>query len=205
MSSNFKYTLTKIFKNYNKYVPELQSTVVLRSIIQLCINYIEVKSCSQEILNRAMIKMQTADHDVPEHFYELFAAILQLIKLYLRYPKGIVKDDELRESLKEIRFRDEFIEDIIRTVNQYRDSLSLSYREMRNLRSLPKRIVWRINVAFSNRSTFLPIIIIHIQKTDGDFESFEINEAMFHRLRFNVASLLHELQTMERRQSVTKS
>ncbi|XP_058811943.1 COMM domain-containing protein 5 [Topomyia yanbarensis] len=205
MSSNFKYTLIKIYKNYQKYVPELESTIVLRAIIQICVHYIETKSCSKETLDRAVKKLQAANHDVPEHFCELFSAILQLIQLYLRYPKGIVKDDELRESLKELRFRDECTEDIVRVLHQHCDSLSFSYREMRNLRSPPRRMVWRINVSFLDRSSSLPTIIIHIQKTDGEFLSFEMNEAMFHRLRFNVASLLHELQTLERRQSMKKS
>lgn len=34
MSSNFKYSLTKVYKNYTKYVPELKSTAVLQTIVQ---------------------------------------------------------------------------------------------------------------------------------------------------------------------------
>ncbi|XP_055616984.1 uncharacterized protein LOC129762582 [Toxorhynchites rutilus septentrionalis] len=205
MSSNFKYSLTKIYRNYHKYVPELKSSMVLRTIIQLCVHYIETKSCSNEQLERAMKKLQSSNQEVPEHFCELFAAILQLMQLYLRYPKGIVKDDELRESLKEYKFQDDYIEDIVKVLNQHRDTLSLCYREMRNLRSPPKRLVWRINISFVDRSNHHPTIILHIQKTDGEFLSFEMNVAMFHRLRYSVASLLHELQTLERRQSVKKS
>uniref|UniRef100_A0A023EI60 Putative like sm protein 4 n=1 Tax=Aedes albopictus TaxID=7160 RepID=A0A023EI60_AEDAL len=175
MSSNFKYSLTKVYKNYQKYVPELKSTAVLRTIIQVCVHYIETKSCSKDVLDRAVHKLQASNQDVPEHFCELFAGILQLIQLYLRYPKGIVKDDELRESLKELKFRDDCIEDIVKVLRQHRDPLSLNYREMRNLRSPPRRMVWRINISFMDR------------------------------LRCNVASLLHELQTLERRQSVRKS
>uniref|UniRef100_A0A8D8H5A0 COMM domain-containing protein 5 n=2 Tax=Culex pipiens TaxID=7175 RepID=A0A8D8H5A0_CULPI len=205
MSSNFKYSLTKVYKNYNKYVPELKSTAVLRTIIQICVHYIESKSCSRQVLDRALKKLQAADHEVPEHFCELFAAILQLIQLYLRYPKGIVKDDELRETLRELRFQEDCVEDIVKVL-RHRDSLSLSYREMRNLRSPPRRLIWRLNVSFLNKSTSrYPTIILHIQKTDGEFLSFEMNIAMFHRLRYNVASLLHELQNLERRQSVRKS
>ncbi|EAT47258.1 AAEL001614-PA [Aedes aegypti] len=206
MSSNFKYSLTKVYKNYQKYVPELKSAVVLRTIIQVCVHYIETKSCSKEVLDRAVKKLQASNQDVPEHFCELFAGILQLIQLYLRYPKGIVKDDELRESLKELKFRDDCIEDIVKVLRQHRDPLSFNYREMRNLRSPPRRMVWRINVSFMDRSsTRHPTVILHIQKTDGEFLSFELSLSMFHRLRYNVASLLHELQTLERRQSVRKS
>lgn len=184
----------------------MKSAVVLRTIIQVCVNYIETKSCSKEVLDRAVKKLQASNQDVPEHFCELFAGILQLIQLYLRYPKGIVKDDELRESLKELKFRDDCIEDIVKVLRQHRDPLSFNYREMRNLRSPPRRMVWRINVSFMDRSsTRHPTVILHIQKTDGEFLSFELSLSMFHRLRYNVASLLHELQTLERRQSVRKS
>ncbi|XP_053688543.1 COMM domain-containing protein 5 [Sabethes cyaneus] len=205
MSSNFKYTLTKVYKNYLKYVPELESNAVLRTIVQLCINYIESKTCSKEIINRAVEKIAAANQDVPEHIYELFSAILLLIQMYLRYPKGIVKDDELKETLKELRFAEHCTEDLIKVLHNHRDVLSWNYREMRNLRSPPKRMVWRINVNFVNRSTTpYPTVIIHIQKTDGEFQSFEINIAQFHRLRYNVALLLHELQSLDRRRSLKK-
>ncbi|XP_055603765.1 COMM domain-containing protein 5 isoform X1 [Uranotaenia lowii] len=206
MSSNFKYSLSKVYKNYQKFVPELKSTTVLRTIIQICVHYIETKSCSQEVLDRAVRKLRSAGHEVPEHFCELFAGVLQLMQLYLRYPKGIVKDDELKESLRELRYQDDCIEDIVRVLHHHRDPLSVNYREMRNLRSPPRRLVWRINVSFLDRThSQHPTIILHIQKTDGELLSFEMNCATFHRLRFNVASLLHELQTLERRQSMKKS
>ncbi|XP_055603769.1 uncharacterized protein LOC129751995 isoform X2 [Uranotaenia lowii] len=151
MSSNFKYSLSKVYKNYQKFVPELKSTTVLRTIIQICVHYIETKSCSQEVLDRAVRKLRSAGHEVPEHFCELFAGVLQLMQLYLRYPKGIVKDDELKESLRELRYQDDCIEDIVRVLHHHRDPLSVNYREMRNLRSPPRRLVWRINVSFLDR------------------------------------------------------
>uniref|UniRef100_U5EW36 COMM domain-containing protein 5 n=1 Tax=Corethrella appendiculata TaxID=1370023 RepID=U5EW36_9DIPT len=205
MSSTFKYTLTKNLKTYSKYIPELTKPT-LRAIIQICVHYIETKD--SEILDKAIVKLEHSKVSVPEHFCELFAAILQLIQLYLRLPKGIVKDDELRSTLNELKFNDECIEDIVKVLHNHKEPLSINYCQMRNLRTPPKRIQWRINISFLDAkiSQFRhPTIILHIQKANDEFISFEISLAMFHRLRFNVASLLNEVQILERRQSMRKS
>ncbi|XP_055526660.1 uncharacterized protein LOC129719187 [Wyeomyia smithii] len=180
MSSNFRYTLIKVFKNYQMYVPELESVTILEAIIQICDDYIDTNTCSKACLNRKIEKVRDTHQDIPEHMHELFAAILLLIQLYLRYPKGIVKDDELRETLKELRFSSSCTEDLVKILHHQRDVLTRNYREMRNLRSAPKRMIWRINISVSRSTMPFPTVIIHIKKADGGFQSFEMNMAMFH-------------------------
>lgn len=70
----------------------------------VCAQYFENKSCSDEILEKGLSKLRNSENDVPEHLHELFSAILILIQMFIRLPKGSLKDNELIEFLKELRF-----------------------------------------------------------------------------------------------------
>lgn len=172
MTTNFKYTLTKSLRNYTKYIPQLTKPV-LRVLIQgkretaknqfslnlklknfpfaVSVHYIESRNCPPEVLDLALTKLSQTGSEIPENFYELFAAILQIMQLYLRTPKGSVREDELRECLKELRFSDECIGDIVKVLNTYRDSLTQNYCEVKSLRTPPKRFNWCINLSLIER------------------------------------------------------
>ena len=102
MSSNFKYNLSKCIKPYVKYVPQLSKSV-LRVLIQVSVHYLESRKCNAEVLDLALTKLTHSGNEIPENFCELFAAILQIMQIFLRTPKGSVKDEELRESLRELK------------------------------------------------------------------------------------------------------
>lgn len=57
------------------------------------------------MLEKGLYKLGNSENDVPEHINnELFSAILILIQMYIRLPKGSLKDNELIEFLKDLRF-----------------------------------------------------------------------------------------------------
>lgn len=49
-----------------------------------------------------------------------------------------------------------------------------------------------------------PIIVFHIMLRNGEYKTFEIPIAMFHRLRYSIACLLKEFQIIESRQKVRR-
>lgn len=170
MSTNFRYNLSKSLKNYTKYIPQL-SKPVLRVLIQgkqfffsfffhfistlhiliVSVHYIESRNCPPEVLDLALTKLTQSSFEIPENFYELFAIVLQIMQIYLRTPKGIVREDELRESLKELKFGDECIADIAKVLTNYRSSLTLNFSEVKSLRTPPKRYHWCINLSLMER------------------------------------------------------
>lgn len=70
---------------------------------------------------------------------------------FLRTAKGSVKDDELRDCLRELRFTEECIDDISKVLHNHRDSLTQNYCEVKSLRTPPKRIQWCINLSLIER------------------------------------------------------
>lgn len=100
MASNFRYTIVKTIRPYVKYFPQLTKPV-MRVLIQVSVHYIESTKCSPAVLDVALNKLTHSGHTIPENFCELFAAILQIMQIFLRTPKGMVKPDELKYCLKE--------------------------------------------------------------------------------------------------------
>lgn len=49
-----------------------------------------------------------------------------------------------------------------------------------------------------------PSIVLHLQLKNGQYVTFEVPLAMFHRLRYTVASLLTEFQAQEARSIMKK-
>lgn len=117
----------------------------------MSVHYIESRNCQPEVLDLAITKLSQTGCEIPENFCELFAAILQIMQTFLRTPKGSVREDELRECLKELRFTDECIGDITKVLHNYRDSLTQNYCEVKSLRTPPKRLQWCINLSLIER------------------------------------------------------
>lgn len=45
-----------------------------------------------------------------------------------------------------------------------------------------------------------PTIVIHLKTANGQLKTFQLSVLMFHRLRYNIANLLKEMQILEIRQ-----
>ncbi|XP_061390452.1 uncharacterized protein LOC133325743 [Musca vetustissima] len=221
MSTNFRYTVVKTIRPYVKFFPQLTKPV-MRVLIQVSVHYIESSKCSPEVLDLALNKLTHAGHPIPENFCELFAAILQIMQIFLRTP---VKPEELKDCLKQdLRFSDECVEDLAKVLHNHRSSLTKNYVEAKQLRSCAKNLQWRINISLSiprgpastsNKKTagsegdrggavVTPTIILHFQLADGRYRTLELPLSMFHRLRYNVAVLLSEMQSLQQRAVMKK-
>lgn len=106
------------------------------------------------------------------------------------------------------RFSDESIEDILKVLLYHRDLLQTNLYEMRLIKNSPKNVEWRLNISFleSGISGRLsqPTIVLHIFLGNLQYKTVEMTVAMFHRLRYNIACLLKEMQVLENRQIMKK-
>lgn len=65
-------------------------------------HFIEARNLSSEIYDKAKIKL-TSSGDFPEHYDELFSAVFQLFQAFLRIQKGMIKEEDLKSVLKELK------------------------------------------------------------------------------------------------------
>jgi hypothetical protein len=66
-----------------------------------------------------------------------------------------------------------------------------------------KMFQWRIDVSISTSAlcrTLEPAIIVKIKLSDGSIKVFEMSIKKFHLLRFNIATILKEIEDLEGRQ-----
>uniref|UniRef100_A0A1A9WY50 COMM domain-containing protein 5 n=1 Tax=Glossina brevipalpis TaxID=37001 RepID=A0A1A9WY50_9MUSC len=208
MSTNFCYTIVKNLRPYVKYFPQLTKQT-MRILIQICVHYIET-SKPVNLEREALNKLTHAGLVVPENFCELFAAISQIMQTYLRTPIGTVKLNELKECLKEdLKLNDECIEDLVKVLHNHRVSLTKNFIESRTVRNCTKHMQWRINISLSQelprgQDPITPTIILHFYLPDGRCRTLELPMAMFHHLRYNLAILLSEMQSLEQRAVMKK-
>lgn len=120
-------------------------------MIAVSVHYIESRVCAPEVLDLALTKLSQTGFDTPDNFHELFSVILQIMQLFLRTPRGSVREEDLRECLKQMNFTDECIGDFTKVLLNYRDSLTLNYCEVKSMRSPPKRLQWCINISLIDR------------------------------------------------------
>lgn len=216
--------------------PLIVLNIEQQTYYKVSVHYIESRQCSPEVLDLALAKLSHSG-EVPENFFELFTAVLLTMQVYLRTPRGSVKDEVLRDALRHLRFPDECIDDVSKVLHNHRDTLSLNYAEVKSLRSAPRRIQWCINLSMIDRYTredvhvclvfccccvqivslwinftlcsgltrlAQPSIVLHLQLKNGQYVTFEVPMAMFHRLRYSVACLLKEFQALENRAIMKK-
>lgn len=173
MGSNFKVDLLKSLKGTHQYFPELKKST-LRTIIEsknkifpfespipsnltrffsifsyfspVCVHYIQNKSCTTDDIESTISKISRS-----EHFYEQLSGILIIFQTYLRSPKRIIKDNELKETLKELKFEDDCSNDLCKVLVNHKDPLSISLYEMKTFRTPPKKLQWRINISLMGR------------------------------------------------------
>lgn len=120
-------------------------------LFSVSVHYIESRNCPPEVLDLALTKLSQTGYEIPENFYELFSVILQIMQSFLRTPKGSIREDDLRECLKQMSFTEECIGDFTKVLHNYRDSLTQNYCEVKSMRSPPKRFQWCINISLIDR------------------------------------------------------
>lgn len=115
------------------------------------VHYIESRNCPPEVLDLALTKLTQTGYEIPENFNELFSLILQIMQFFLRTPKGSIREEDLRDCLKQMNFTDECIGDFTKVLHNYRDSLTQNYCEVKSMRTPPKRMQWCINISLIDR------------------------------------------------------
>ncbi|EDV98975.1 COMM domain-containing protein 5 [Drosophila grimshawi] len=201
MSSNFRYHMLKSVKPYSVYMPQLTKSS-LRVLIQVSVHYIETKKSSPDVLALAINKLKNAGHEVPKNFCELFTMVLLIMQMYLRYPKGVVKDQELRQCLTDdLSFTDVCADDLTKVLLNHRTTLSRNFAETKMERAKMQDMQWRINISLSSSMAQLnkPTIVLHFKLNNGEYRTLELPLTMFQRLRYSVAMLLSELQALQNR------
>ncbi|XP_014469193.1 PREDICTED: COMM domain-containing protein 5-like [Dinoponera quadriceps] len=197
MAASFQTQILSVLGSKTKYLMELKKTFA-RPLMQLAVKAIELEHIEEGVLERISKK-----YNIPEdHIDEYYFAILTILKTYLRLQCHILKPTEFKQCLEELRLAPDCIEDLSSVIYGPKQSYLLSgliQRTKFNPQLISCR--WRVDITISSNilnRVLEPNIIMEWIFNTGECVTFELSLAKFHQLRHTIATILVELQALER-------
>lgn len=128
---------------------------------------------------------------------------MMLLQAILRLPQDGIKEPDLKQGLKELKFTDECCSEFLNIFSDYKMELfSNKYRLGDEYFLKIENFNWRIDITISSNylaKSLDTVIIFHINFKNGESKSFEVSIAKFHQLRFYVSSMLKEMEFIEKK------
>jgi len=130
-----------------------------------------------------------------------FAGLYDVCRASFRLPEGSIKKRVYTEDLVFLKIPDEFVVDIVSAVfGESRKAVDAA-ADGRRVR-LPglASFKWRVDVAISTSSlkrAMKPSVLMQMTLSDGRIHTFEVPSDQFHKLRYNVAFVLKEIEELE--------
>jgi len=168
----------------------------LRSILQKIIEYVKTKSITDE----EFISFQKS---VGEKNGTEFGIVFTGLYVIFRAVVGDrVTITTLSADLKRMNFPAAAVDDICRAIMATRSTMQKAICVPHQL-SFPRlqKLRWRIDVAISSGSLsriMRPSILMQMILSNGSVKTFEVSIKEFNQLRYGVAKILYDMQTLER-------
>lgn len=112
-----------------------------------------------------------------------------------------IKISNIKESLLAMHFPAEFTEGLCRAISKSRMAVESAVVENRIAFPKLEKLKWRIDVVISSgvlTRVMRPNIMFQLVLQNGEVKTFEISIEQFNQLRYSVAKVLHDMQTLER-------
>ncbi|KAL7019523.1 hypothetical protein ACKWTF_011138 [Chironomus riparius] len=193
--NSFKFNVGRDLKHYSSYIPKINKPT-LRSILKLCVAFLEQKKYSKEAYDKEYIKIASASEIQAEDYAIMFTAISILLETFLRSKN--VHAQDLSEALKELKFSDECVDDLSKVLLSNHQTLFDQMQEMRLLKPIDK-LQTRINISLIE-SGQSPTIILHLEHR-GKIQTINLSLKHFHRFRLAISIILSEFHAIEGKKS----
>ncbi|XP_063970210.1 COMM domain-containing protein 5-like [Lytechinus pictus] len=133
----------------------------------------------------------------------IYSGILTLLRAAYRLPLTSLKQELFKADLSELKIPPEYATDFASAVYGPKRTAINDALERGRVR-FPKldNFRWRVDVAISTSAlsrSLEPTIMAEMTLSDGRIQSFEIPVSKFHELRYNVASLMKEMEDLEKK------
>ncbi|XP_057672900.1 uncharacterized protein LOC130904252 [Diorhabda carinulata] len=129
-----------------------------------------------------------------EDIYEVLGIYIILLKTFLQS-----SDNEFQERLVELGFSSDFIENLPFIGNREEIILNLQKNYSKDFGKLSS-LKWRIDISLSQSVLAKRIpnfLVFSMTLTNGKKYIIEMDPRMFHKLRFNIALILNELDSLK--------
>lgn len=132
------------------------------------------------------------------HLEDVYVGILIIIKASRKLSPNSVKKETLMEDLKELGFCGDVMTLLGTTMCEGPPKKNFRIPQLPTLQSC----TWTVDVTISSSSIsriLEPVIEMNLTLSDGLVKTFEVPVSRFHTLRYRTATLLKEMEDLEKR------
>ncbi|XP_076054782.1 COMM domain containing 5 Like Sm protein 4 isoform X2 [Oratosquilla oratoria] len=175
-----------------------------RKLIKLALGHLQgtmtPNECETMFKNICNAKGLSTEEEVEDLSLQ-YAGMLTLLRQAFRLNQKKLKQENLLGDLKHIGFPEDQAADICKVITGPARP-DIDARLLSNSPSLPtlSDLKWRVDVSISTNwlsRVLEPAVLMEAEASSGRKERFHIPIQQFHQLRFTVAHLLHQMETME--------
>lgn len=130
-----------------------------------------------------------------------YAGVVSLLRAAMRVNTVTTRQDVFSADLTNIGIPEEFAIDVCKVV--YGSArLDINKQLISTTPALPviTNLSWRVEVTISTSwlsRVLEPVVIIRMETSEGASHTFHVPLSTFHQLRYTVASLLHQMESLE--------
>eukprot|EP00040_Diaphanoeca_grandis_P004239 m.27712 g.27712 ORF g.27712 m.27712 type:complete len:217 (-) comp15794_c0_seq1:531-1181(-) len=184
-----------------KYLPrnlEKISQPIFTELLGVVTDALEGKELPEDCILKHLSKELTE-----EILSNTFAGLHQLLGLALRLPSGVIKKSVFSADLQFLGLANNFANSIVSIVYGPR-SVNIQKSNIENGIKLPglQQFRWRVDVSISTselKRAMKPAVLMQMTLTDGKMHTFEMPVEEFHKLRYNTAFVLKEMDDLMKR------
>ncbi|XP_012349141.1 uncharacterized protein LOC100867462 isoform X2 [Apis florea] len=194
--TTFQTQLFYALGNKTKILSELKK-VFVRPLIQT------VKTINQEYIEEGILDRISQKYNVSEEIVdEYYSIIFTILKIHLGTLSQNVKLTEFKQILEELKLSPECIDDLsIVVYGQKRSELISGLIQKTKFYPHLISCKWRIDITISSsvlNRVLEPYIIMEWTFNNGKRQIFELSLPKFHQLRHAIATILVEMQKVEK-------
>ncbi|XP_064636184.1 COMM domain-containing protein 5-like [Lineus longissimus] len=171
---------------------------IFRKLLHMAVLDIEGKEVDSSLFQE--IQTEKLTEEILCHIY---SGLHSLLRSALRIPPSSLKAEVFKEDLQDLKIPKDFIPDLAMVVCGARRKV-LEQKSLDNRPRLPKldEFRWRVDVGISTSAlnrVLEPAVLMEMTLSDGKLQNFEVPMSKFHQLRYDVASVLKEMEDLEKR------
>ncbi|KAH9514212.1 COMM domain-containing protein 5 [Bulinus truncatus] len=164
--------------------------VVLGAILGKETNYQSLKSIVKDSVTEEVCAL-------------LYCGIDKLVRQAIRIPSSSLKPEHFKQDLQELQIPDVFHDDLVSCVfGSVRSQIDNHLESTRPRFPSLDHLDWRVDVAISTgvlNRVLVRGVTLDMTLSDGSIKNFEMTVSKFQDLRFQVASILSEMEKLEKR------
>jgi len=168
---------------------------IFRKVLQFVVNYIKGTEITEEMWTKFSDSLPEVP---PENLRLLFSGLHTVMKTAIRLNLDITA---FKVDLQNLQVPGEFIQDLAAAFQKTKGDIIVADPDKHVAFPTLDSIDWRVDVTISTSDMtriLKPSVLMRMVDSEGNIRTFEVNSDAFNKLRYSVARVLKEFDTLEK-------